>query len=77
MARNSARAWMRIGVAVASWVAAVSVAQAVNGADIARKVQELEERIELQLKGTRAPPEPQPERSHEEESFESWELVSV
>ena len=62
---------------MASWIAAVSVAQAVGGADIARKVHELEERIELHLKGLQTPPEPQPQRSHEDESFESWELVSV
>jgi hypothetical protein len=68
---------MRFGVAVASWVAAVSVAQAVAGGDIGPNVRELEQRIEQHLKGPHSPAEPQPQRSHEDESFESWELVDV
>ena len=68
---------MRFGVAVASWGAAIAVAQATTGADIGRRARELEERIELQLKGMQGPAEPQPQRSHEDESFESWELVDV
>jgi hypothetical protein len=68
---------VRLGVAVTSWAAAVTVAQTVLGADLARAAEEVEERIELQLRGLRTPAEPQPERSHEDESFEPWELVSV
>jgi len=77
MARKPARWLVRLGVAVTSWAAAVTVAQAVLGADLARAAEEVEERIELQLRGLRAPAEPQPQRSHEGESLEPWELVSV
>jgi hypothetical protein len=58
-------------------VAAITVAQAVLGPDLARAAEQVEERIELQLRGLRAPADPLPERSHEDESFEPWELVSV
>ncbi|HEY5242925.1 MAG TPA: hypothetical protein VIJ22_15705 [Polyangiaceae bacterium] len=77
MARKPAPWLVRLGVAVTSWVAAVTVAQALLGADLARAAEEVEERIELQLRGLRAPLDPQPARSHEDESFEPWELVSV
>ena len=77
MARKPAPWLVRLGVAVASWAVAVSVAQAVLGADIGRAAHQLEERIELQLRGLRVPEERSPERSHEDESFEPWELVSV
>jgi hypothetical protein len=77
MARNSALVWMRIGVAVASWAAALSVAQAVGGAAIGHATHELEQRIEQQLRGAPSPPEASPQRSHEDESLEPWELVSV
>jgi hypothetical protein len=77
MARKRAQWLMRLGVAVASWTAAVSVAQGLLGPEIGRAAQHVEERIELQLRGLRAPPDPLPERSHEEESIEPWELVSV
>jgi hypothetical protein len=77
MARKRPSWLMRLGVAVTSWVAVLSVAQAVLGPELAGAAKEVEERIELQLRGLRAPPDPQPERSHEDESFEPWELVSV
>jgi hypothetical protein len=77
MARKPAPWLVRLGVAVASWAAAVTVAQTVLGPDLGRAVEEVEERIELQLRGLRAPADPQPARSHEDESFEPWELVSV
>jgi hypothetical protein len=66
-------------MAGAAWLAAASVAQAALGPEIGRAVQQMEERIEQQLKGKRAAPprDPQPtERSHEE-AIEPWELVSV
>ncbi|HEY8040631.1 MAG TPA: hypothetical protein VIF15_12585 [Polyangiaceae bacterium] len=78
MARKPGPRWRRTGVAVASWVVSVSVAQALAGADIGRAVQRVEEQIEMQLRGPGAPAqEPQPQRSHEDESIEPWELVSV
>jgi hypothetical protein len=77
MARKPAPWLVRLGVAVASWAVAVSVAQVLLGADIGRAAQQLEERIELQLRGLHIPADPPPERSHEDESLEPWELVSV
>jgi hypothetical protein len=77
MARKPAPRLVRLGVAVTSWAAVVTVAQGLLGADLARAAEDVEERIELQLRGRRAPAEPQPERSHEDESLEPWELVSV
>jgi hypothetical protein len=77
MARKPARWPVRLGVAVASWVAAVSVAEVALGEDLGRAAQEIEERIELRLRGSRAPTQVEPERSHEEESIEPWELVRV
>ena len=77
MARKPAPWLVRLGDAVTSWAAAVTVAQAVLGPDLARAAEEVEERIELRLRGLRAPLDPQPERSHEDESLEPWELVSV
>ncbi|MGH7295634.1 MAG: hypothetical protein ACRELB_11900 [Polyangiaceae bacterium] len=77
MARNSALAWMRIGVAVASWALALWVVQAVGGAAIDQARHDLEERIEQQLHGAPSPPEARHERSHEDDSLEPWELVSV
>jgi hypothetical protein len=77
MARKPAPWLVRLGVAVTSWAAAVSVAQTVLGADLGRAAQEVEERIELQLRGLQAPSGAQPERSHESECIEPWELVSV
>jgi hypothetical protein len=77
MARKPAPRLVRLGVAATSWAAAVTVAQAVLGADLARAAEEVEERIELQLRGLGAPADLQPARSHEDESLEPWELVSV
>jgi hypothetical protein len=69
----------RLGIAAASWGAALVVAQAVLGADIARAARELERRIELRIEGApQAPPPVVPEHSHEgDESYEPWELVGV
>ena len=65
-------------IAVATWVGAASVAQGVLGADLARGARRIELRIEEQIEHRGAqPPAEQPERSHELESFEPWELVSV
>ena len=77
MARKRPLWLVRLGVAVTSWMAAITVAQTVLGPDLARAAEEVEQRIELRLRGLRAPPVPQPERSHEDESFEPWELVGV
>jgi hypothetical protein len=77
MARKPARWLVRLGVAVTSWMVALTVAQALLGGDLARAAEEVEERIELQLRGVQPSPDPQPARSHEEESIEPWELVSV
>jgi len=77
MARKPASWLVRLGVAVTSWAAAVTVAQTALGPDLGRAVEEVEERIELKLRGLRAPVDPQPARSHEDESIEPWELVSV
>jgi hypothetical protein len=83
MARNSAlrrRLWRlgRVGVTLGSWVAAASLAQSLFGPQIARRAERLEQRIEQQIeRRSSPPPDPQPQRSHEEESFEPWELVSV
>jgi hypothetical protein len=63
---------------VASWVVAASVAQAVLDPDIERAVRRLEQRLEQQLDRHGAvPADQQPERSHELESIEPWELVGV
>jgi hypothetical protein len=79
MARNcvSVSVGVRVLLAVAAWGAALGLAQATLGGDLARAVHELEQRIELRVRGIAAPAEPQPERSHEDESLEPWELVSV
>jgi hypothetical protein len=78
MARKPAPRWMRFGVAAASWIVGASIAQEALEADLGSLGRQLEERIELQLKGGAAarPPRPQPERSHED-AIEPWELVSV
>jgi hypothetical protein len=68
-----------VALAVISWGVALWVAQAVTGPEIGDRVRVLEERIEQQLRGGAAQPEsrPQPPRSHEDASFEPWELVGV
>jgi hypothetical protein len=77
MARKPAPWLVRLGVAVTSWMVTLTVAEALLGGDLGRAAEEVEERIELQLRGAPPSPDPQPARSHEEESFEPWELVSV
>ena len=78
MTRKPARRWISFGVAAASWVLTAVSAQGVLGPDIERLGHDLEERIEMQLRGGGVVPQPvqQPERSHED-SIEPWELVSV
>jgi hypothetical protein len=69
----------RICLAVASWVAAVSVVELSVGSEIGQTARQLEERLELQLQGPPAAPlDPQrrPERTRDD-SIEPWELVSV
>jgi hypothetical protein len=65
---------------VATWVAGASLAQGI-GADLGRGVREMEERIEMRLRGQRAPADPQqaqpPERPPQDQSIEPWELVKV
>ena len=78
MSRKPALRWMRFGVAAVSWSMAAWLAQGAVGTDIGGAGHEIEERIELRLRGGSglvSPPE-QPERTHEE-SIEPWELVSV
>jgi hypothetical protein len=58
-------------------VVAASVVQGLFGADIGRAGRRFEQRIEERLERQGAPPAEQPRRSHEIESFEPWELVSV
>jgi len=54
------------------------MAQGLLAGDIGRAAHEVERRIEMQLEGAPAPAgDPQPARSHEDESIEPWELVSV
>jgi hypothetical protein len=57
---------------------AASLVQGLFGAEIGRAGRRFEQRIEERLERQGAPPtEQQPRRSHEVESFEPWELVSV
>jgi hypothetical protein len=78
MARKPARGLMLSVVVVACWLGAASLAQGLLGADVGRGARELEERIEMRLRGQRAPVEPQPpDRTLQDESFEPWELVRV
>jgi hypothetical protein len=62
---------------MASWGLALVAAEAFLDADMVSPTRELEQRIELRFKGPAPAPAPLPERSHEEESFEPWELVGV
>jgi hypothetical protein len=68
-----------VALAVISWGAALWVAQAATGPEIDDRVRVLEERIEQQLRSVPVQPasRPQPARSHEDASFEPWELVGV
>ncbi len=70
--------WMRIGVGLASWAAAASLAETTLGSEIHGKARRFEDRIEMQLRGSSPVPidSSPPERTHEE-SIEPWELVSV
>ena len=78
MRRKHARWWISFGVAATSWIGAAVCAQGALGPEIERLGHDLQERIEMQLKGGGVLPQPvqQPERSHED-SIEPWELVSV
>src|SRR6185312_4673498 len=81
MVRKSSEHWMRIVIAVSSWIAAVTFLELAAETEIGRTARQLEERIELELRmmerfrGPEIQP-PAPERSHEE-SIEPWELVGV
>jgi hypothetical protein len=81
MARKPAFRWLQIGIAAASWAGAVSIVQATVGVDIAASARQIEDRIELRLKGGEpAYPDPrQPAHSHGVDGapIEPWELVSV
>ncbi|MDP9151853.1 MAG: hypothetical protein M3O36_18175 [Myxococcota bacterium] len=78
MRRKPPEWWMRIGFGMLSWAAAAVLAEVRLGSEIDGKVRRLEDRIEMQLRGSSPPPAPPSpsERSHEE-SIEPWELVSV
>lgn len=69
---------MRVGIAAAPWVLSGWLAESALASDIGRTNRDIEERIEMQLKGGIGVPLPasQPERSHED-SIEPWELVGV
>jgi len=67
---------LRTGIAAASWLAGVCATQAAFGPELGRAVRQLEDRIELRLRGAPSPEPQQPARTHEE-SIEPWELVSV
>lgn len=77
----TARTWVTAAGALASWLAAASLAQGLWGADIERAVRQEGDRIEHFLeRGTcpaQGPDQQAPARSHGDESFEPWELVSV
>jgi hypothetical protein len=78
MVRKSALRWTRLVVGAISWSTAAWIAQGAVGTDIGGAGHELEERIELRLRGGGIPvlPPPEPPRTHED-SIEPWELVSV
>jgi hypothetical protein len=77
MARNSAPRPVRTALVVVGWVGAAALVQALLGADIGEATRQLEQGIEQQLEGAPMPPRQPPARSHEDESFEPWELVGV
>jgi hypothetical protein len=76
MARNYVPC-LRFLLAAALWGAAVGSAQGALGGPIARAAHDVEERIELRVRGVAPEPEPQPARSHDSEVIEPWELVGV
>ena len=72
---------LRVLLAAAVWGAAVGCAHLALGGPIARAAHDVEERIELRVRGV-APDDPapqQPARSqpHDSEVIEPWELVGV
>jgi hypothetical protein len=79
MARNSAsplRRRLRLGSAVALWVAVVAVTQGTLCAELGDAMKQMEDSIELRLR----PPatlHQTPSRSREPEAIEPWELVGV
>jgi hypothetical protein len=79
MGRDPGARWMRRGatIAVATWVVAASAAQGLLGADIARAARRVEQRIEERIERRPPPLDSQPQRTHELEAIEPWELVSV
>ena len=81
MARNSRLGQpgaLRFCLAVATWAAAVALAQGILGLDIGEAARRLDERIERKLEGQPAPPAHRPPpRSRDADSIEPWELVSV
>jgi hypothetical protein len=64
---------LRFAAALTAWMGAASLAQGLFGVDVGHAGPFLEQ--QLQRKG--APPKPQPQRSHEDDSYEPWELVRV
>jgi hypothetical protein len=78
MGREPAARWLRRGAWVASWIVAALITQGLLEPEIGTAAKRLEQRLEQQLERHGAPsPEKQPERSHEVESIEPWELVGV
>jgi hypothetical protein len=80
MGRKPARTLLHALVVVTTWVAGAALAQGI-GTELGRGVRELEERIEMRLRGQRTPSDPQqaqpPERAPQDQSIEPWELVKV
>lgn len=78
MSRKPARGLVYTVVVVAGWVGAASLAQGLLGADVGRGARELEERIQMRLRGQAAPIEPQaPDRAPQDDALEPWETVRV
>jgi hypothetical protein len=78
MTRKAALHWIRLATAAATWTVAGWIAEDAVGSELGIPGHDMEERIELQLRGRGGPavtPE-QPPRTHDD-SFEPWELVSV
>jgi hypothetical protein len=77
--RDSLSGWRRAGATAVSWAAVVLLVESTAGVDIARGVQDGEQRIELRLRERWYPPPPgsvEPPRT-DKECIEPWELVSV
>ena len=75
MGRKRPGSSARIAATLAMWTAAASLSQGLFGADFGRAGRALEQQLERKT----SPPslDPQPQRSHESESYEPWELVKV